>query len=141
MTSPFAAKTDGAVTAEFVIILPVFIMLFVMMVAISVILATASEVQQVSFDLTRGSLRYYEPGIDPATLCSDVKTRLAPSVMQSGIFLEESQFTNLRCAMDPSADKVTVSVTYKMPDNPAMWLAGMVGIDVSSLTRSSTMWM
>ena len=117
-------------------------MLFSLIASVSVLVVTASEVQQVSFELTRGSLRYYEPGIAPAAVCSDVATRLVPSMVASGNFITANRFTHIGCSMDGSSDApaLTVTVTYDMTNNPAMALAGFVGIDVASFTRSSKMW-
>jgi hypothetical protein len=138
----FWRDTSGAVSAEFVVILPVFIMLFVLIASTSALVVTSSEVQQVSFELTRGSLRYYEPGMSADALCEHVETRLAPDVIASASFVHAEQFTDISCSMDDTdgAPLVAVSVSYDLANNPALMLGEMVGLSVDSFTRSSRMW-
>ena len=62
-------------------------MLFVLITTASMLLGTSSAVQQVSFELTRGSLRYYEPGTTSAALCDNVEHKLAPGVIARGNFI------------------------------------------------------
>jgi len=99
-------------------------------------------VQQVSFELARGSLRYYEPGMTADALCAQVETRLAPDVVARANFISADKFTDIACSMDDSAGApmVSVSVSYDLADNPAMALASMVGISIDKFTRSSQMW-
>lgn len=134
--------TSGAVSAEFVIILPAFLMLFILIASASILVVTSSEVQQVSFELTRGSLRYYEPGVTAADLCNDVETKLAPDVMARANFISADRFTSITCVMQETsgAPMVDVSVTYDLTNNPALVLGEMVGISIDSFTRSSRMW-
>ncbi|MEO6299200.1 MAG: TadE/TadG family type IV pilus assembly protein [Paracoccaceae bacterium] len=136
----FLTETSGAVTAEFVIILPALLMMFVLVGSVSTLVVTSSEVQQVSFELTRGSLRYYEPGIQATALCADLKTILAPSVIKTGNFLSAERFTNIQCDLDAS-DALTVTVTYDLSNHPAVILGSFIGIDISQFTRTSKMWM
>lgn len=136
----FVTGTSGAVSVEFVLILPAIISLFILFASISVLIVTSSQVQQVSFELTRGSLRYYEPGMPAATLCSALETELAPSVIQIGDFLSASRFTAIKCDLD-SADALTVTVTYDMVNHPIMALANLIGINVAEMSRSSKIWL
>lgn len=136
----FLTGTSGAVSVEFVLILPALISLFILFASGSILLVTSSQVQQVSFELTRGSLRYYEPGMPAATLCSALETELAPSVIKTGDFLSASRFTHIKCDLD-TADALTVTVTYDMANHPIMALANLIGIDISEMNRSSKMWL
>lgn len=136
----FMTGTSGAVSVEFVLILPAIISLFILFASGSILLVTSSQVQQVSFELTRGSLRYYEPGMPSATLCSALETELAPSVIKTGDFLSASRFKGIKCELD-SADALTVTVTYDMANHPIMALANLIGIDLSEMNRSSKMWL
>lgn len=138
----FRQNTSGVVSTEFVIILPAFLMLFVLITSASMLLVTSSEVQQVSFELTRGSLRYYEPGITSDALCADVETKLAPGVLANGNFVSAERFTNISCNMDDTSGdpSVAISVTYDLSNSPALMLGGLIGINIGAFTRSSQMW-
>lgn len=136
----FLHNTSGAVSAEFVIILPALLMIFALMASGSMLLVTSAEVQQVSFELTRGSLRYYEPGIRSDALCANVKNELAPSVVKTGSFLQPSWFTNITCNLDAS-NALSVTVTYDMSNHPLNILGSYVGLEISQFTRTSKMWM
>lgn len=138
--SKFLRDTSGAVSAEFAIILPALLMIFVLIASASVLLVTASEVQQVSFELTRGSVRYYEPGIAASDLCNKVQDTLAPSVIKTGNFLSPERFTDISCAFDAS-DALTVSVTYDLRNLPIVILGGFIGLQISEFTRTSKMWL
>ncbi|MGV8986970.1 MAG: TadE family protein [Cypionkella sp.] len=136
----FMTSTSGAVSAEFVIILPALLMIFVLIVSASMLLVTSSEVQQVSFELTRGSLRYYEPGMEANALCASLEHDLAPSVLRTGNFLSPDRFTSIQCNLD-SADALTVTVVYDLANHPAVMLGSFIGLDIGSFTRTSKMWL
>jgi hypothetical protein len=136
----FLRDTAGAVSAEFVIILPALLMIFILIASASMLLVTSSEVQQVSFELTRGSLRYYEPGIQASALCADLQKQLAPSVIKTGNFLTAERFTSISCNLD-SANALTVTVIYDMTSHPVMRLGSFIGLDIPSFTRTSKMWL
>jgi Flp pilus assembly pilin Flp len=136
----FRSDLSGAVAAEFVVILPALIAVFVLITNACVLLATSSEVQAVSFELTRGSLRYYEPGIDSATLCASLREDLAPTVIKTGDFLSESRFLSIECSLD-AFDALTVTVVYDMTNHPMNGLGRLIGLDIAQFTRSSKMWL
>lgn len=136
----FAHDPSGAVSTEFVIILPALLMIFTLIASGSMLLVTSAEVQQVSFELTRGSLRYYEPGMQADALCADLENELAPSVVKTGDFLQPSRFTNITCDLDAN-DALSVTVTYDMTDHPMNILGSYIGLEIAQFTRTSKMWM
>jgi hypothetical protein len=136
----FKSDSAGAIATEFVVVLPAIVAVFILLANACVLLVTSSEVQSVSFELTRGSLRYYEPGIDSAALCSSLKQDLAPMVVKTGDFLSAARFTKIECTLDAS-DALTVTVVYDMTNHPMNGLGRLIGLDVSEFTRSSKMWL
>lgn len=136
----FATDCSGAVAAEFVTVLPAVLAIFFLIVSTCVFLVTSSEVQHVSFELARGGVRYFEPGIPSATLFDSIKNELAPSVVKTGDLLSEKRFSAIECHLD-SSDALTVTVIYDMTDHPIGGVAGLIGLDVLQFTRSTKIWL
>jgi Flp pilus assembly protein TadG len=136
----FAKDLSGAVAAEFVVVLPALLAVFILIATTSILLVTSSEVQQVSFELARGSVRYFEPGMQSAALCNSIKNDLAPSVVKTGDFLSEQRFSSIECNLD-SSDALTVTVTYDMKNHPMSGLADLIGINILQFTRTSKIWL
>lgn len=136
----FTRDPSGAVSTEFVIILPALLMIFILIISGSMMLVTSAEVQQVSFELTRGSLRYYEPGIQADALCAVLQNDLAPSVVKTGDFLTPSRFTSITCDLD-ATQALSVTVTYDMTNHPMNILGRYIGLSIGQFTRTSKMWM
>jgi Flp pilus assembly protein TadG len=136
----FATDCAGTVAAEFVVVLPALLAVFILIASACVLLVTSSEVQQVSFELARGSVRYFEPGMQSEALCNSIKNDLAPSVVKTGDLLSEQRFSAIDCDLD-SSDALTVTVTYDMTNHPMSGLADLIGLNVLQFTRTTKIWL
>jgi len=115
-------------------------MLFALMVSFSLMLELASEVNQVAFDLTRGSLRYYSVDIAPQTFCTKAKAELEPSILQSETFANPNKFTHISCKLVPTTGQISFRVTYDNSTSLGAEIAGFLGLNLTEISRSSTMW-
>ena len=133
----FPTREDGAVTVEFVIIFPILVLMLMLIVAVSLYIATASEVQQVAHELARESLRVVNgPGGD---ICTVLAGRLADFV-QGTAFLNVDRFAPLgACPGQPDANgMVTIAVTYDLVGSGLQGLGEYVGFNFGQIVRQSS---
>lgn len=136
----FFRSEAGAVSAEFVMILPALLAILCLTAGASLLLAMSSEVQQVSYELTRGGLRYYTPGISSQALCAALQGDLQPAVLNSGHLVEAERFRAVSC--DLSADSaLSVTVVYDLQGSRLLALGHLVGLNLVQLTGRAKIWM
>ena len=135
----FLRDEQGTITVEFVLWLPLIILLGITMFVISYYVATISEVQQVAHDAARSSFRYVNGGALHGDLCEQIYSEVMPGVVSRMAIVDFSSFTPMAsCPSQPDASNyVTVSVTYDLSGSVLQSLGRMIGLDLGTITRSS----
>lgn len=138
----FSKDQAGAVTTEFVIIFPVVIALIFFVVFISLLIASVSDVQQIAHELSRGSLRYSDPNMPHADICSQLAAELLPQLLEQSFFLDPSKLTVLPCPNQPEVSgRFTVSIQYSFLGDYVKSVGENLGIALGDVARSSaTYW-
>ena len=138
--SRFCRDTDGAITAEFVIIFPLVMLLIFPIVFVSLLIATTSEVQQVAHELARATFRYFDPDAPTANLCGRLRAEILPALIDHTLTLGADKLTLQGCPVQPEAGglyRITVTVTYNFAGSAVQALGENFGLDVGIITRSS----
>ncbi len=133
----FLAGRDGAITVEFVIIFPLLMMVIFLIVFVSLLLSTTSDVQQVASDLARKSLS--QVGADDVPdICVPLRQNVLPSLIEDALLLQADKLTLEPCPDQPDAGGfVTVTVTYNFAGSFVQSLGQSLGADLGIITRSA----
>lgn len=138
----FGADRAGAVTVEFVIIFPLLLMMLLLIVFVSLLISTASDVQQLAHELSRQSLGRLTRANPPADVCQVMAqdTALMNGLLQQTLLLRSEQLTVNPCPGMPDSDGfVTVTVTYNFAGSLVQALGENFGLDIGIITRTSTL--
>lgn len=138
----FRADRTGAVTVEFVIIFPLLLMLLLLIVFVSLLISTASDVQQLAHELSRQSLGRLTRSDPPADVCLAMAgdAALMNGLLQQTLLLRAEQLTVAPCPGMPDPDGfVTVTVTYNFAGSLVQALGENFGLDIGIITRTSTL--
>ncbi|WP_126978659.1 TadE/TadG family type IV pilus assembly protein [Frigidibacter oleivorans] len=136
----FGRAEDGAITAEFVVIFPLVLALLLLIGFVSLLIATASDVQQLAHELSRAGLRYAaNPSFD-GDICEELAADVLPTLVDRSATLRAANVDPLAaCPDQPDADGfLTVSVTYNLAGSGAAALGDSLGVSLGRITRSST---
>lgn len=132
---------DGGVTVEFVIIFPLLFLFLILIIFVSMMISTASDVQQLAHELSRQALGRLSSGATVADICLQMaadNTMMNKLIAQT-VLVDASKLTVLPCPGQPSSDGyVTVTVTYNFAGSLVQALGQNVGVDLGLITRSST---
>ena len=136
----FGASETGTITVEFVIWFPVIMMIGVVMFVLSFYIATGSEVQQVAHEMARSSFRLVNGAALEGDLCQEMETEVLPDVVARMALLDADRFVSQGpCPAQPDGNNyVTVSVTYSLNGTVLQSLAGMIGFQFDTISRTST---
>ncbi|WP_283179171.1 TadE/TadG family type IV pilus assembly protein [Gemmobacter sp. 24YEA27] len=136
----WAKREDGAITIEFVIIFPLFLAFLFLIVFVSFLIATASDVQQLAHELARQSIGRLSRATPPADVCkslADDEILMGVLIGQS-VLLDPADLTVLPCPGAPDANGfVTVQVTYNFAGSFVQSLGQTFGVDLGIITRIS----
>jgi hypothetical protein len=136
----FAANRDGAITVEFVIIFPLLVALLFLIIFTSLLISTASDVQQVAHELARESLGRLSRGELIADLCVDMASdaELMDRLVTESLLLDEEKLNVLPCPGEPGEDGlVTLTVTYDFAGSTVSALGQNLGVTIGTITRTS----
>lgn len=133
----FWSSESGAVTVEFVILLPLILAIFILIGSTSALFVTATELQEISFSMARMSVRYDEPGRDVTAVCADLIHNQSATAYQLGHYIDPNQIRALTCSGDPASRVVTVSIAYDLTGHFGAVFGRLIGMDVESLTRTA----
>ena len=132
----FGRAQDGAVTVEFVILLPVFLLLLTLIVSASLLFATASDVQQLAHEFARASMSAMQGGVaDPAAECAQMRDQLVQAIAVGLPNISPNAVLAVDCAI--SNDMLQVSVSYDMRGNLGQARGQVIGLDVANFSRAS----
>lgn len=135
----FLANRDGAVTTEFVIIFPIVIGLLFLITFVSLLVSTASDVQQVAHELARAAFPYAAQKAEGADICATLRTSVLPRLIEQSLLLSPDKFTLLPCPAAPDAQGfITMQITYNMAGDYVAELGRNFGLNLGSLARSAT---
>lgn len=133
----YITDEKGAISVEFVVIFPLLLALLLAIVFISLLISTASDVQQVAHDLARASLRYIGRS-DVADICAKLRSDVLPNLIDASILLKPSQFSLPNCPSQPDANGfVTVAVSYNYAGSTVQAVGNSLGVDIGVISRSS----
>lgn len=132
----FCLSERGAVTVEFVILLPLLLGIFALIVSASLLFAAASDVQQLSHELARAGIWYYSGRAgavsDP---CAALQASSLSNIVSTLPNLSEAQIRNVACVRD--GDILRIEVVYDLSRNFGQMLGRMIGLDVTEFVRQS----
>lgn len=135
----FLRRTDGAITTEFVIIFPLVILLIFFVIFVSLLISTASDVQQIAHELSRASLSYLTGSSPPADVCEVLRSDVLPRLIEASVLVASDSLTLPSCAGQPDASGfVTITVTYDFVGSYVEWLGANFNLDVGLISRVST---
>lgn len=132
----FGQGQGGAVTVEFVILLPAFLLILTLIVSASLLFATASDVQQLAHEFARASMWTIHAGTaDPAAECAQMRDQLLQAIAMGLPNISPDAVVAVDCAI--SNDMLQVSVSYDLRGNLGRALGQVIGLDVANFTRVS----
>ncbi|WP_102225786.1 TadE/TadG family type IV pilus assembly protein [Acidimangrovimonas sediminis] len=135
----FLRDERGVVTMEFVVLLPVIILLLAFIGFVSFAISAQSEVQQVAFELARFGLVLADDPKFSGDICSTLNTEYLPKLIANSVTLSSSGFSALQaCPGQPSGDVLTIDVTYNLASSYAQAFASDLGINLGEITREAS---
>lgn len=97
ITRCFFRSEAAAVTAEFVIILPLVLALVFLIAFVSLYIAAASDLQQIAHDLARYSFRFAGRA-EAGNLCPALQTTILPVLIDASLISQARElFADILC--------------------------------------------
>ncbi|MGQ0567789.1 MAG: hypothetical protein ACT4OK_22355 [Gemmobacter sp.] len=110
-------------------IAPLFASFLGLVVSTSSLYATTTELQQISFELARTSVRYAEPGRAMTAVCDDLLEGHSDSAAQFGYLIETENIREIKCVGSEESRVLTVSITYDMRNQVGSGTVGLLHVD------------
>ncbi|NNU79472.1 pilus assembly protein [Halovulum dunhuangense] len=124
-------------TVEFVIIFPMLMGFLLLVFTASMFIATISEVQQLSFELARASLVFFDqPDVYP-DFCQGLLAERLDVLADNFSRLEPGRIADVNCSIDPVSSLIEVSVDYDFEDDFLSRMGRLIGLELQSVTRRS----
>ena len=129
----------GAVTVEFMILLPALLLILIFIFVVSLYLGTASDVQQAAQTLARASFRVVHSGEEVVDICAQLSEEMLGDVIEQAAFLNAEKVTfPATCADQPAEDgSVTITMVYDLTGSSLSSLSELVGLDFVRIERSA----
>jgi len=139
MTVRALRDESGAVTVEFMILLPALLLFLIFIFVVSLYMGTASDVQQATQTLARASFRVVHSADEPADICAKLKEDMLNNVIEQTAFLKAEKVTfPATCADQPAEDgSVTITIAYDLAGSSLSSLSELVGLDFTHIERSA----
>lgn len=137
MVERFIRSERGALSVEFAILFSAIMMIVIAFVATSIHIATASDVQQASHDLTRQSLRYVDAGLGEEAVCAHLRVQVLPHIMEYLTFAESERVEGISCSVDVDKGFSAVTVAYDAGGTFISRAANIFGVSVENFTRTA----
>lgn len=137
----YAKREDGAITVEFVIIFPLILMLLFLIIFASMLIATASDVQQAAHELSRQSMRRFARSTPVVDVCTEMAadTTLMTWIHAQSVMLNPTKLSVAPCKGAPDANGfVTVTVSYNFAGSFVQAIGQNFGVNLGIITRTST---
>lgn len=131
----FFRSESGAVSVEFVLVLPVMMAIFGLIGVTSHLYAVSSDIQQTSFELARRSVALAGTEPDPGSACRKLTERYsAQDIERIGVYLSAPKVRKISCT-PVERNFLAVEVSYDVSSNPLAGLGRLVGLSVDTLSR------
>ena len=137
----FIRSEYGGMSVEFAILFTAIMMIITAFVALSVQIATASDVQQASHDLTRQSLRFVDAGLSAEEVCGNLRQHVLPYIMEYSTFADLDRVKGISCNVDEAGEFSVVTVTYDLKGTFIERSASLFGLSVDSFTRTAKLFL
>ncbi len=129
----FLHDTRGSVTIEFVIIFPFVIMLILFILFASTLIATASDVQQLAYELARESVG--TAGESEESTCVALEQRVKVLAATTAMLSPTNVKDKLVCTLNADG-YLTVKVDYNIAGSSIANFADKIGLK-GTITRSA----
>lgn len=130
---------QGSVTIEFVIIFPLFILMLFFIIAVSIYIATASEVQQMTYELARAAIGIEDGPQSTLDICTQLAANVLPQLLETAIFINPDKLEPLAsCPNQPLADRsISISLSYNLSGTVLQDIASSVGLNFGVIERTA----
>lgn len=142
--SRLLGEEDGAVSVEFMILLPALLLFVVFIFVVSLYLGTASDVQQAAQTLARATLPLLNSGEENIDVCASLlSSNMVQAVIDQTAFLSIDNLTfPASCTDQPAADgSVTITLVYNLAGSTLNSLSSLVGLDFVQIERSAVVYL
>lgn len=137
-TQRFLCSEAAAVTAEFVIILPVVLALVFLIVFVSLYISAASDLQQIAHDLARYSFRF-AGRTEAGNLCPTLQNTILPVLIDASLILRQDSFTLVSCDIPAGSDGlISIAVRYDFAGSYVQSIGNLFGLNIGILNRTSS---
>jgi Flp pilus assembly protein TadG len=137
-------EDDGAVSVEFMILLPALLLFVVFIFVVSLYLGTASDVQQAAQTLARAALPILNSGEENVDVCARlISSNMVQAVVDQTAFLSIDKLTfPTSCTDQPAADgSVSITLVYNLAGSTLSSLSNLVGLDFVQIERSAVVYL
>ena len=133
----------GAVSVEFMILLPALLLFLIFVFVVSLYLGTASDVQQAAQTLARAALPLLNSGEENVDVCARLSSEMLAAVIDQTAFLSLEKLTfPSSCTDQPAADgSVTITLIYNLAGSTLSGLSTLVGLDFVQIERSAVVYL
>lgn len=126
----------GAVTVEFVIILPILLAILLLVVSGSLLFAAASDVQQLAHELARAGIWVFLDAQDDIPgRCTVLVQQSLESIVSGLPTIYTDAVRRVDCYIDQQM--LRVEVEYDLSNNFGQFLGRVIGLNVDAFTRFS----
>ena len=135
----FIRDERGSATTEFVVIFPIIILMIFFIVSVSIFIATAGEVQQISYELARAAIGLVDGPQSNLDICTQLSADVLPQLLDAAIFVNADKLAPLAaCPDQPLANRsISITVSYNLSGTALQDLASSVGLDFGTIVRTA----
>ncbi|KAA0912254.1 hypothetical protein FLO80_16735 [Aquicoccus porphyridii] len=129
----------GLVTIEFVILFPVFVFFLLFILATSLYIGTASDLQQAVQTLARQSVGIIAKGDPDVDICAELNTTILSQVIeQSPLLRLDNVSFPMTCGGQPAEDgSVSLEMSYNLTGSALQSVSQTLGMDFGTISRSA----
>lgn len=133
----FPRDNSGAISVEFVVVFPLLVLLLMLIVFVSLLISTASDVQQITHEMARASFKYLGDS-SITNICAKLRSDVLPHMLENSALLSVDRFTLLDCPGQPDASGfITITARYDFAGSIVQSIGEMFNFDLGLITRSS----
>lgn len=132
-------KEDGSISVEFAVIFPIFILMLFFIISVSIYIATASEVQQIAFELARAAIGIVDGSQNELDICTTLATNVLPGLLDNAVFLDPAKLAPLVPCPDQPLENRSISITlsYSLNESALQELATSAGLNFGIIVRTA----
>lgn len=136
----YCADERGAITVEFVIIFPLVLLLLFLIIFTSLLIATASDVQQIAHELSRQSLGRMARNPSAPDICTEMShdSVLMHGLTRNSLLIDPAKLVVRPCPEQPDTNGfVSISVSYNFAGSFVQALGQNFGVNLGIIHRGS----